>query len=74
MALALLKCHPMIARADIGETGKILESLSKRPKAFASGSRLGSWKRLLYQCRPCSQPFLIKVALLVYLVQLFTPK
>ncbi|KAH9713596.1 ANK REP REGION domain-containing protein [Citrus sinensis] len=57
MALALLKCHPMIARADIGETGKILESLSKRPKAFASGSRLGSWKRLLYQWIPIQEEY-----------------
>lgn len=70
IALNLLKKYPEIARGEIADTGKILELLSKRPKEFASGSRLGFWKGLLYRCSPCSKPFLIKVALLFYLVQL----
>ncbi|ESR40922.1 hypothetical protein CICLE_v10027095mg, partial [Citrus x clementina] len=49
IALNLLKEYPEIARGEIADTGKILELLSKRPKAFASGSRLGFWKGLLYR-------------------------
>ncbi|KAL9460794.1 hypothetical protein AB3S75_003907 [Citrus x aurantiifolia] len=56
-ALDLLKRQPMIAHTDIGATGKFLELLSKRPKAFASGSRLGYWKRLLYQWIPTQEEY-----------------
>ncbi|KAL9463699.1 hypothetical protein AB3S75_001501 [Citrus x aurantiifolia] len=57
MALAVLKKHPNIARAAVDDTRIILESLSKRPKAFASGSRLGYWKRLLYQWIPAQEEY-----------------
>ncbi|KAH9713573.1 ANK REP REGION domain-containing protein [Citrus sinensis] len=58
MALALLKKHPNIARtAALDDIRIILESLSKKPKAFASGSRLGYWKRLLYQWIPTQEEY-----------------
>ncbi|KAL9463711.1 hypothetical protein AB3S75_001510 [Citrus x aurantiifolia] len=57
MALAVLKKHPNIARAALDDTRIILESSSKKPKAFASGSRLGYWKRLLYQWIPTQEEY-----------------
>ncbi|XP_052287287.1 uncharacterized protein LOC102622646 [Citrus sinensis] len=57
IALNLLKEYPEIARGEIADTGKILELLSKRPKAFASGSRLGFWKGLLYRWIPAQEEY-----------------
>ncbi|KAK9228836.1 hypothetical protein WN944_021793 [Citrus x changshan-huyou] len=57
VAYGLLRKHPKLAWAEIAGTGKILELLSKRPKAFASGIRLGYWKGLLYQWIPVQEEY-----------------
>ncbi|KAJ4718651.1 Ankyrin repeat [Melia azedarach] len=47
IALDILKRHPELD-IDIFFREKILETMATRPKGFASGSRLGYWKRLIY--------------------------
>ncbi|GAY65191.1 hypothetical protein CUMW_239290, partial [Citrus unshiu] len=50
VALDLLKLHPTIGRDNIDSRRIVLNTLSQKPYAFASGSRLGRLRRLIYNC------------------------
>ena len=56
VALDLLKLHPTIGRDNIDSRRIVLNTLSQKPYAFASGSRLGRLQRLIYNCW-CQQSF-----------------
>lgn len=47
-AFDILKRRHQQLDIDIAFRKEILETLASKPKGFASGSRLGCWKRLLY--------------------------
>ena len=50
VALDLLKRHPTIGRDSIDSRRIVLNTLARKPYAFASGSRLGRLQRLIYNC------------------------
>ncbi|KAK9265794.1 hypothetical protein L1049_025371 [Liquidambar formosana] len=52
IALAILKRYPKLALERDGDRQSPLDRLADRPLAFASGSHLGYWQRIIYHCIP----------------------
>ncbi|KAL9451720.1 hypothetical protein AB3S75_013315 [Citrus x aurantiifolia] len=61
VALDLLKRHPTIGRDSIDSRRIVLNTLARKPYAFASGSRLGRLQRLIYDCIPVEKEFVSSI-------------
>ncbi|XP_031262028.1 uncharacterized protein LOC116120225 [Pistacia vera] len=56
IALELMRQYPKLSRElQSNERARILAILASKPSAFASGSRLGYWKRLIYHWIPVQE-------------------